>query len=189
MLLALMLTLHTELVDVIQEHWAAKAVIQVVEEWKVMSAYPDHTFRGSRPVSRFVLFVSLKRVLEAAGKTFTVVGPIPDDVPSRHWARESLQALSGQGLFPGWLTQDSFQGDRTVTRGELAKALSDMILTLNLPAPSHSHGHPSAPLAVRYGLLSAETNGEFDGKPEVSRYELAVALHRLLALLVPPPAF
>lgn len=189
MLIPLLILLHSELVDVMPEHWAARAVVQVVQEWKVMSAYQDHTFRGSRPVSRYVLLVALKRVMEAGGRTFTVSGPVPPDIGEKHWARASLQALSGQALFTGWLDQDRFQGDQAVTRGDLAKALSELILALNMPAPPATDKQTSVPLAVRYGLLATRPNGEFDGKPLVTRYELAAVLQKVLVRLVPPPAF
>lgn len=53
----------------------------------------------------------------------------PSDVPAEHWAIEAIRDLYTRGIFVGY-PDDSFRGDRAVTRYELAVVLSRLLESL-----------------------------------------------------------
>lgn len=53
-----------QLVDVSPNHWAFTAIKNLMEKYKVMAGYPDMTFRGTKPVSRYELAAALNAILE-----------------------------------------------------------------------------------------------------------------------------
>lgn len=54
---------------------------------------------------------------------------VPNDVPADHWAVEAIRDLFTRGIFVGY-PDDSFRGDRAVTRYELAVVLSRLLQNL-----------------------------------------------------------
>ena len=53
-----------ELKDVSPDHWAYNAIKSLVEKYQIMEGFPDDTFRGNRPVSRYELAVALAKVMD-----------------------------------------------------------------------------------------------------------------------------
>ncbi|MDD3925663.1 MAG: S-layer homology domain-containing protein, partial [bacterium] len=54
---------------------------------------------------------------------------VPSDVPADHWAIQAIGDLYSRGIFVGY-PDDSFRGDRAVTRYELAVVLSRLLESL-----------------------------------------------------------
>jgi len=71
------LTSITELTDVSPGDWAYDALRELVEDYKCLVGYPDRTFRGNRPTSRYEFAAGLRACLDriqeliAAGGTVT----------------------------------------------------------------------------------------------------------------------
>ncbi len=71
------LTSITELRDVSPGDWAYDALRELVEDYKCLVGYPDRTFRGNRPTSRYEFAAGLRACLDriqeliAAGGTVT----------------------------------------------------------------------------------------------------------------------
>ncbi|NEQ65870.1 MAG: iron uptake porin [Symploca sp. SIO2D2] len=71
------LTSITELTDVSPGDWAYDALRELVEDYKCIVGYPDRTFRGNRPTSRYEFAAGLRACLDriqeliAAGGTVT----------------------------------------------------------------------------------------------------------------------
>jgi hypothetical protein len=57
-------TKAAQLVDVGPNHWAFSAIQALVDKYRVMGGYPDKTFRGQRPVTRFELAAALVNVMD-----------------------------------------------------------------------------------------------------------------------------
>jgi hypothetical protein len=82
--LALMTTIPTlasvtrvsELVDVDPNVWAYKALKELVEKYDVLEGYPDNTFRGNKPATRYELAQALYEVLKVVD-----IAKNPEDAP------------------------------------------------------------------------------------------------------------
>jgi hypothetical protein len=66
----------SELVDVDPNVWAYKALKELVEKYDVLEGYPDSTFRGNKPATRYELAQALYEVL----KVVDLAKAEPDDV-------------------------------------------------------------------------------------------------------------
>ncbi|HEY9843675.1 MAG TPA: S-layer homology domain-containing protein, partial [Candidatus Obscuribacterales bacterium] len=49
--------------DMPAEHWAAKAVTELVEKYGVMAGFPDNTFKGTRTISRYEAAAAFYQVM------------------------------------------------------------------------------------------------------------------------------
>lgn len=49
--------------DMPAEHWAAKAVTELVEKYGVMAGFPDQTFKGTRTISRYEAAAAFYKVM------------------------------------------------------------------------------------------------------------------------------
>lgn len=116
---------------------------------------------------------------------------LPPDVPPDHWAGAAV----GRVLEIGWMQGfpgGGFQGDSRLNRFQLATTLGRVLDTLGVQeeAPAAftdvKAGHWAAPYlgrVVAAGLVQGFPGGEFRGTEELSRYQLAQALARLLPRL------
>lgn len=65
-------TKAAQMVDLAPNHWAYAAIQRLVEKYRVMGGFPDKTFRGQKPVSRYELAAALANImdrLEVMGET------------------------------------------------------------------------------------------------------------------------
>lgn len=49
--------------DLPAEHWAAKAVSELVEKYGVMAGFPDQSFQGTRNISRYEAAAAFYKVM------------------------------------------------------------------------------------------------------------------------------
>jgi hypothetical protein len=88
--------------DVPADHWAAAAVQEVVAKG-IMTGFPDGTFRGDQPVTRYELAVTLARFMrhveeslkDLKARTPKVSIAVP--LKPQHWAFKDLQFLVSHG--------------------------------------------------------------------------------------------
>ncbi|MCS6949647.1 MAG: S-layer homology domain-containing protein [bacterium] len=88
--------------DVPADHWAAAAVKEVVAKG-IMKGFPDGTFRGDQPVTRYELAVTLARFMrhveeslnDLRARTPKVSLVVP--LKPQHWAFKDLQFLVSRG--------------------------------------------------------------------------------------------
>lgn len=52
-----------ELTDVGPDHWAYRAIALLIDRYGVMDGFPDHTFKGNAPVTRYQLAAALVKVI------------------------------------------------------------------------------------------------------------------------------
>ncbi|HBN08847.1 MAG TPA: hypothetical protein DD435_09425 [Cyanobacteria bacterium UBA8530] len=67
-----------QLVDVSPNHWSYPAIKSLMEKYKVMAGYPDMTFRGTKPVSRYELAAALAAIIEKLDRPSVDEGKLLD---------------------------------------------------------------------------------------------------------------
>lgn len=60
---ALSYTPASEMRDLNSDHWAYRAIQILVEKYHIMEGFPDKTFKGSKPMSRYELAATLFRIM------------------------------------------------------------------------------------------------------------------------------
>lgn len=191
-----------ELVDAPQQPALAARVNLALDSYKILDAYPDKTFRGERPFTRYELADALWRSLQYIQLRYGVKMDYdarlaayyqaylrPEgDIPEQHWARAALERVLGYGLMSG-TPEMRFYGSQKVSRYMLALTLVRALDWLQIePVQMQEQQLQDLPKdhwaadAVQK-LLNAkvlEAGSRFDGEAIVSRYELAESLVKLL---------
>lgn len=122
-----------EFKDVPSGHWAADSV-KALADAGIVRGYPDGSFKGDQPVTRYELAVALDGMIKFIQASFQ---PIKADSrrQEKNWADESLTNLKAGGFLP----PDSpilKQPDKPVTADELAQALASVsarLIELRVP--------------------------------------------------------
>lgn len=70
------LTSITELTDVSPGDWAYDALRELVEDYKCLVGYPDRTFRGNRPTSRYEFAAGLRACLDRIQELIAAGGQV-----------------------------------------------------------------------------------------------------------------
>ncbi len=120
--------------DVPPDHWAAPAVKEVVAKG-ILQGFPDGTFRGDQPVTRYELAVALARFMrhveeslkDLKARTPRVSIAVP--VKPQHWAFKDLQFL----VTHGYVSEDSpllRDLSRTVEPDTVSAVLAQAIIGL-----------------------------------------------------------
>ncbi|MBI6545733.1 MAG: S-layer homology domain-containing protein [Cyanobacteria bacterium NC_groundwater_1444_Ag_S-0.65um_54_12] len=53
-----------QMVDLAPNHWAYTAIQILMERYRIMSGFPDKTFRGNKAVSRYELAAALAQIMD-----------------------------------------------------------------------------------------------------------------------------
>ena len=115
--------LHAEnFKDVPKDHWAAESVEKLANE-NIVNGYPDKTFKGDRPVTRYELAVALERFIEFVQESKK---PLAENTKAPdQWAEQSIAFLKGGG-FLATNSKLLTDGNKIVTVEELAQALASV---------------------------------------------------------------
>ncbi|MEZ0373027.1 MAG: S-layer homology domain-containing protein [Candidatus Sericytochromatia bacterium] len=193
-----------QLVDGPAQAPLAGRVQLAIESFRILNAYPDKTFRGERPFTRYELADALWRSLSYLRQRYGVkldddprIGMIfqaylrpGGDIPERHWAAPALSRVLGYGLMNG--TADlQFHGPAKVSRYMLALSLERMLEWLQVApvklqsrqprdVPSDHWAAEAVNKLVEAGIFELDASGNFAGEQPATRYDLAETLVRLL---------
>lgn len=117
--------------DVPRNHWAAEAV-QKLAEVSVIKGYPDGTYRGDRPVTRYELAAALERMITFLHQSLSepVSSPnkptaLPSPTSPPDWGKSSMDFLRDGGFIPAG-SQLLTDGSRPVTFRDLSDALASV---------------------------------------------------------------
>lgn len=99
--LAFSASAQLKLKDVPEDHWAASAVYDLVK-LGITKGYPDGTFRGSKPITRYETAIFLSKLAKAAGGE-----DIKADIKALRDQIAELKKGDGSGL----IVSGSYQGD------------------------------------------------------------------------------
>ncbi|MEB3229864.1 MAG: iron uptake porin [Leptolyngbyaceae bacterium] len=69
-----------QLVDVQPTDWAYQAVQALVEQYGCLEGFPDRTFQGDRPMTRYEFAGAIEACLETLGQAITNAGVSPDEL-------------------------------------------------------------------------------------------------------------
>ncbi len=169
--------------DVPHGHWAGQAII-VLARRGIVSGYPDSTFAGQRPLTRYEFAVAVQRLTQEPLRLdfprfkprmrprieLPILGRPFADVPKEHWASDAVDWLREKGIAAGY-SDGTFRGDRLMSRGEVsvaARRLCDFLVGLFGNEPS-----------LGLTTLPASPGGRQD-RP-IRRYEFAVILYQVEA--------
>lgn len=188
--------------DVPAGHWAEKGVAEVAIKRDLMRGYPDGTFRGDQPFTRYQFadsLVTLLGDLEAVSQTSWRPGTHPkhgfNDVPPEDRRAAILTLANDYGLFEGLpgVSGDRFEGDRTVTRDEMAQVVDNLMHLAEakdvVRPPTEGEGPRLSDLAPqswaypaiqdvsqRYRVMIGFPDGTFRGPEALTRYQYAQAI-------------
>ena len=172
--------------DVPKDHWAADYV-KVVKAEGIMNGYPDATFKGDKPVTRYELAVALERMV-----TFVEQGLKPE--AERQKAVQSGKSRVESQIAPSPQPSPSGEG----ARSGKAKVKSQIAS----PQPSRPgegvgsgkskvESHDSARALKEGGYISADspllTNRDKTVSPTELSQALASVVARLVEKTIPPP--
>lgn len=187
--------------DVPGDHWAAPAVLAVTHpEVDLVELFPGGTFRGATNLTKYDLVKSLDNLvtyLEGKGVRLGPQGALPPlpytDVPGDHWATRAIRRMLW--VIPG--DRNLFRGGQTMTRLDMAvwlyQLLKEAPVATNVklgPAPPDVDAMLALPArwalaAGEEGLISRYPDGRFHPDRDLTRYEMAYTLHRVLRWLTP----
>lgn len=196
------------LVDLSDNHWCYACVSQVVDDYGLLNGFVDHTFRGDWEVNRYALAAAVAKTFNQLQLEHGIQmkGPLAETtqdpgVLPEHWAFPYVRKLSAEnGLLSRYYAENNFEGDKVVTRGELAYGLSEFLEQLEKNsnwdfnperrelelASDLSRKSPNAryiELALnRYRFMNLYADHSFRPEKPVTRYALAAALCRVMAL-------
>jgi hypothetical protein len=79
--------------DLDRTHWAANAIQELVDKYKVMSGFPDKKFRGSKNLSRYEMAAALYQVMKYVDTTVAENKPPMPDM-SKYATKEDLKQIA-----------------------------------------------------------------------------------------------
>jgi hypothetical protein len=203
------------LIDVPEQNPAYKSVQLAIERYKLFKPYPDQTFRGKTPFTRYQLAEASFQALQYLKQLpqFQIESPLNQfgyyrlflqenggDLPSRHWAVRAIQELLAHGLMSS--EDNFFRGAKKVTRYELAAQIFAFFKWLNLDAfapdtnqrpviardiPQNHWAHPAVTALLEKGILTLDAQGDFKGNVPASQYELASSMVNALKWIEAAP--
>lgn len=189
------------LVDLSRSHWCYDCTVDILDKYKVMQGFSDHTFRGDRPINRYELASAVlkthKHLLRQQGRSLAYP---EQDFPQvllrdNHWARQDvIELISYRGLLSDW-AQD-FEGTEVASREDLAYALSELIRVykaqsgslapaadrisdLGIDLPQRSPHYTAIQQVLNQQLMSLYGDHTFRAHQSVTRYALAASLCKL----------
>ncbi len=170
------------LVDVPENHWAAKALYGAVQQGILVPTadghvYPNQALTRAEAAMALVKFVPMKQDLPKA--------PDFKDVPAEHPAYMAIAALTDIGVFSNG---EMFNPDAPLTRAQAAKILTlafHLEKQANVPftdvASSHwAYDHIQT--VASNGLIRGFANGSYQPNGEITRAQFAAIASRLVAL-------
>ncbi|MFC5471490.1 S-layer homology domain-containing protein [Cohnella suwonensis] len=174
-------------------HWA-KVLIDRLMGMKVITGYPDRTFRPDATVTRAQFATMLAAALglpAAAGVTgFADDGEIPS------WSKSAVAAAVKAGLINGYPEQGAvrFKADQTITRAEMAVMIARALCAdgnatdggadrFKDAAAIPGWAQASVEATVSAGILNGYEDGTFRPDHQATRAEATAMIYKLLEVL------
>lgn len=175
-----------------------------LESYRLLDAYPDRTFQGTRQITRYELADALGRSQLYIERKYQLkwkpelrlVASLEGyfqpsgDVPRRHWAGNAVLSVMAAGLLQGDPERLKFYGGLKVSRYQLAHTISRFYQWLQISPeplqkvsfrdlPQNHWAFEAVQAVTAAGIMEGEGNA-FKGEEAVDRTQLAEALVRML---------
>lgn len=173
----------------IQGYWA-QPYVSTLADRQVIGGFPDGSFRPSAPITRAQFAAIAAKALNlnagsgGGGESFT-------DVPSKYWAAQAINAVSGSGLVTGF-PDGSFRPEEKITRAQALVILSKSLR--ENPANTNALGkyedaqavpdwaRDSVSKAANAGIIVNFPNtGEIEPNRLATRGEVAALMYQTLS--------
>jgi len=112
--------------DVPKDHWAADSVQKLADKG-IVKGYPDNTYKGDKPVTRYELAATLQRMIEYIEQSKKPI--VKDEKATKstpNWGKDAETFLKDGG----YLTENSVllqkDGSKPITADDLAQALASV---------------------------------------------------------------
>lgn len=173
-------------------------VEQAVDTYRILTVYPDKTFRGQRAFTRYELADALARLQQHLNKTYKVPIQVEPrmaaalhiymqptgDIPRRHWAMQAILQNLSTGVMDVPSRALQFQGLQPVSHQELAFAVYRVLDWLQVFPEAQTKaqtGQEALDSLQALDLLPPESRR--NPRAQATRYDLAIALVNTLRYL------
>ena len=121
--------------DLNAKNWAFPFVAKLVTKYKIISGYPDGTFRPNQTINRYELATVLAKTLKLIYSRYEMTLPSPTreaaiaDVKPGHWAMKDIQLLLYSKIMNVTRQKNKvlFAGTKAVTRFEVTVSTAKLI--------------------------------------------------------------
>lgn len=166
--------------DVPKNHWAFSAIEKMKNE-RIISGYPDGTFKPKQKIERQHAALLLSRLIDEieTDENITFL-----DVPSGHPYAKHIQKVASAGIFKGD-EKNRFRPNDPLTRAEMAVILTrafelQVKATYDFPDISETHWAKDAIRALYSNGITSGIDGYYKPDDYVTRAQYAVFLHNAL---------
>ena len=138
---------------------------------------------------KFVTQVLLALLLNMNTTVFSAANPF-SDVPAGHWAYTAVTKLVSSGINQGY-GDGTFRGDRSINRYEVATMIARILANKsnnfggdvnNFSDVPYGHwASNSVKLSYAAGINKGYSDGSFRGDRNITRYEMAAVVSRLMS--------
>lgn len=181
---------HHELSD-IEEHWAGNQ-INKLQNYNIITGFPDNEFKPNLSIKRGDLFVMIERVLKlTVGIDTDVEIKYFKDLSNDKYYYNSANNLISMGIISGF-SDNTVRPEQEVTREEIAVITKNVLDKIEITYPTNEKKEfkdseeiskwavNSIEINTRLGILSGYPDNTFKPKSKVTRAETAVIIERLL---------
>lgn len=193
---------NDDIVDLQKNHWAYNSCIKATDKYKLMSVFPDHTFRGNKVINKFELStITLKliQILENDGlKSSVNINKIDypetffEEVINDKTYSSSISDLRDKyNIYLGFTDELKFDGKKEINKTELSLYINSIInlfigeKDLNKNPYAYEKTTISKEELIKNTIEDLKTRKILNitdktGNEKVNRYELAVVLIKTL---------
>lgn len=129
---------NDDIVDLQKNHWAYESCIKATDKYKLMSIFPDHTFRGNKIITKFELSaITLKliQILENDGlKISTNTNKInyhetffEEVINDKTYSNSILDLKDKYNIYLGFPDDIKFNGKNEINKTELALYINSIV--------------------------------------------------------------
>jgi len=168
-------------------HWGASSILAAASQ-RLISGYPDGTFKPDHPVTRAEFTVMLVNALQLHGTGGTVAFSDQDKIGP--WALPAIAAAVERGIVSGY-EDGSFRPDAFITRAEMAVMVAKALgVKLDGPEQTGFADDDEIPAWAKgavaqsrqLGIISGRGGNRFEANATATRAEAVVVLLRLLEI-------
>ena len=171
------------------KHWAINDIAYLAGK-KVLSGYPDGTFRPDGYITRAEFSKILAEAIKLERKTYF---PSFKDVDKNEWYADYLYTILDSGVIPMQMADAGcFYPQRYITREEVAVMLTNALVECknivmeNAGVDGYKDGNKVSEWAkasvggvTGEGLMTGDDAGKFNPKSSITRAEVAAVIRRL----------